>query len=121
MKNSNRLNDATRKMWVNTPILRAAMEMYAAHRRNDGTGDDVAVQVIAELDEFEKAWDEANLPQQDGPCCPGCGNSEDAPNSYDLCENCVDAMEDRDDEPMSAPAQQDEVPVWMAGQPIEMD
>ena len=29
------------------------------------------------------------------PRCPRCGNSEDAPNSHDLCENCVEAMEDR--------------------------
>jgi len=28
------------------------------------------------------------------PRCPRCGNSEDAPNSHDLCENCVEAMED---------------------------
>jgi predicted amidophosphoribosyltransferase len=28
------------------------------------------------------------------PVCPRCGNSEDAPNSHELCENCVEAMED---------------------------
>ena len=27
------------------------------------------------------------------PCCPRCGNSEDAPNSHDLCENCLEAWE----------------------------
>jgi hypothetical protein len=27
------------------------------------------------------------------PRCPSCGSSEDAPNTYDLCENCVDALD----------------------------
>lgn len=32
--------------------------------------------------------------EQAEPRCPSCGNSEDAPNSHELCENCVEAMED---------------------------
>jgi NMD protein affecting ribosome stability and mRNA decay len=31
--------------------------------------------------------DETTCPE---PRCPRCGKSEDAPNNYDLCENCLE-------------------------------
>jgi hypothetical protein len=96
MSSNKRLKEATRKMWVNTSVLRAAMEMYAAHRRAAGASDEVAVQVISEIDEFEKAWDEAHLPQ----------------------ENAV-ARVIRS--PLTAPVKDSDIPSWMAGNPVEMD
>ena len=54
------------------------------------------------------------------PRCPRCGNSEDAPNSHDLCENCVEAMEDDyptgyeadDERPYGWDVPEDEYPDW---------
>ena len=94
MSSNKRLTEATRKMWVNTSVLRAAMEMYAAHRRNAGASDEVAVQVIAEIDEFEKAWDKAHLPQENARVIRS---------------------------PLTAPVKNSDIPSWMAGNPVEMD
>lgn len=41
----------------------------------------------------ENRWEIGCYGEQAEPCCPRCGNSEDAPNSHELCENCVEAME----------------------------
>ena len=54
------------------------------------------------------------------PRCPRCGNSEDAPNDHDLCENCVEAMEDDyptgyeadDERPYGWDVPEDEYPDW---------
>jgi hypothetical protein len=36
------------------------------------------------------ANDETPRPE---PRCPRCGSSEDAPNTYDLCETCVEGLD----------------------------
>ena len=41
----------------------------------------------------ENRWEIGCYGEQAEPCCPRCGNSDDAPNSHELCETCVEDME----------------------------
>lgn len=140
------------------PLFSAIMKASKAYREAGCEETAIAYETMfSALDILIESFDSANtaavmahkrlagieIPaptQQDGPCCPSCGNSEDAPNNYDLCENCVEAMEDQDDEPMpaqtkpvsvveqvfgrspiTAPVNGNDIPAWMAGHPVEMD
>jgi hypothetical protein len=63
MSNEMRLNATVDKMWCACPVLRDAMRMHIETRRAAGASVEVSMQVLADLNAFEKAWDAANLPQ----------------------------------------------------------
>jgi hypothetical protein len=97
-----RFDEATRRMWVSTPVLRAALAVYIEQRRTNGQDIETAMEVMEEVALFERAWDERNLPQAKTVTIN--------PPVRVVCNNTYKAATHPGD-----------VPAWMRGEQMELD